>query len=81
MTFLREVRAELRKVTWPPRREIVSSTSALIVATLLIGLFLGIVDFILAKGIQPALTGNAGAMSVATVILFIGILLWVFKSN
>jgi preprotein translocase subunit SecE len=81
LTFLKEVRVELKKVTWPPRREIISSTMALIVATLLIGLFLGMVDLILAKGIQPALSGNAGIMSIATLVLFVGILVWVYKTN
>ena len=81
ITFFKEVKAELKKVTWPPRREIVSSTVALIVATVLIGVFLGIVDIILAKGIAPALAGNAGIMSVVTLVMFVGILVWVYKSN
>ncbi|MBN1356224.1 preprotein translocase subunit SecE [bacterium] len=81
ISFFKEVRVELKKVTWPPRREIISSTMALIVATLLIGLFLGVVDMILAKGIAPALAGNAGIMTVATLVMFIGILVWVYKSN
>ncbi len=79
--FFKEVKLELKKVNWPPRREIVSSTTALIVSTLLIGLFLGIVDFILAKGVQPALTGNAGYMTGVTLALFAGILVWVYKVN
>ncbi len=79
--FLKEVRAELRKVTWPPRKEIFASTSALIVATVLIGAFLGIVDLVLAKGIQPALAGTPSLMSYLTLLLFAVILAWVYKSN
>jgi preprotein translocase subunit SecE len=80
-TFLNEVKIELKKVNWPPRREIIGSTTALIVATILFGIFLGIVDFVLAQGIQPALAGNAGVMTAATVAVFIGILLWVYNAN
>ena len=79
--FLKEVRAELRKVTWPPRKEIISSTSALIIATVLIGAFLGIVDLVLAEGIQPALAGSPSLMSYLTLLLFAVILAWVYKSN
>jgi preprotein translocase subunit SecE len=81
VTFFKEVKIEMKKVTWPPRREIVGSTTALLVATIIIGVFLGIVDLVLAEGIQPALTGNAGIMSAVTLVLFIGILMWVYKSN
>ncbi|MBN1550000.1 preprotein translocase subunit SecE [bacterium] len=79
--FLSEVKTEMKKVTWPPRREIISSTSALIVATVLIGLFLGVVDVVLANGVQPALAGNAGIMTLITVALFVFIFIWVYRSN
>ena len=81
MTFLKEVKVEMKKVTWPPRKEIVSSTTALIVSTLMIAFFLGLVDLILAEGIQPALSGKPNAMSIATIALFGGILVWVFKAD
>jgi preprotein translocase subunit SecE len=81
MDFLKEVRVEMKKVTWPPRKEIIGSTTALLSATVLIGVFLGAVDLVLAKGIQPALAGHAGVMSAITLVIFIGILFWVYKSN
>ena len=81
ITFLRETQVEMKKVTWPPRREILGSTTALLVATILIGIFLGVVDLVLAEGIQPALSGQPNIMSFVTLALFIGILLWVYKSN
>ena len=43
--FLQEVKAELKKVSWPRKRELFDSTVAVIVATLLLGIFIGIVDF------------------------------------
>jgi preprotein translocase SecE subunit len=39
-----EVTAELRKVTWPSRKETVSSTIVVIVTTIIASLFLGIFD-------------------------------------
>lgn len=81
LTFLDEVNVEMRKVTWPSRKEIIGSTTALIIATLLISVFLGIVDLVLAKGVQPALAGSADVWSYITLVIFASILVWVYKSN
>ncbi|RMF87799.1 MAG: preprotein translocase subunit SecE [Nitrospinota bacterium] len=43
--FLREVRMEMKKVTWPSRKETISSTAVVIVVVLLIATYLGVVDF------------------------------------
>ncbi|MBN1878617.1 preprotein translocase subunit SecE [bacterium] len=81
LVFLDEVNVEMKKVTWPSRKEIIGSTGALIVATLMIGVFLGLVDFVLAKGVQPAMAGYADAWSYITLVIFASILVWVYKSN
>jgi len=81
LAFLDEVNVEMRKVTWPSRKEIIGSTGALIVATLMVSLFLGTVDMVLAKGVQPALAGSADAWSYVTLFIFSSILIWVYKSN
>lgn len=49
MEFLREVRAEARKVTWPARKEAIASTSLVLVAVFLIAFFLGLVDLGLSR--------------------------------
>jgi len=49
MVFLKEVRDELKKVVWPTRAETIRLTSVVILVSLLVGLFLGAVDFILTK--------------------------------
>jgi preprotein translocase subunit SecE len=46
--FLKEVRAELKKVTWPTRRELIGSTIVTVVVTVIISVFIGIVDRLLA---------------------------------
>ena len=48
MNFIREAKAELKKVTWPTRRQIWYWTLVVIVFTLCVSLYLGLVDFLLA---------------------------------
>ena len=45
-TFLREVKVEMTKVTWPPRKELITATGAVIVAVIITGIYIGIFDFI-----------------------------------
>jgi len=42
--FLREVKVELKKVTWPSRKQTIGSTAVVIALVMLISLFLGVVD-------------------------------------
>ena len=50
--FLREARVELKKVKWPTRKELIASTAVVIVLTLVVAFFLGLVDFGLIKIIK-----------------------------
>jgi len=45
--FLREARAELKKVTWPGKQQVWYSTLVVIFVTLLVAVYLGIVDMAL----------------------------------
>ena len=45
--FLREVRAEMEKVTWPGRPEVQAATIVIIVLVILLAAFIGGVDFII----------------------------------
>jgi preprotein translocase subunit SecE len=47
--FIQEVRAELKKVSWPTRKELIDSTKVVIIASLLLILFIGLVDVLLAR--------------------------------
>jgi len=53
--FLREVKVELKKVTWPTRKQTIGSTVVAIVLVMIISLFLGIVDMSLTSLIQLVL--------------------------
>lgn len=46
-TFLKEVRLELKKVTWPTRQETIHYTLMVIVISAVTAAFLGGIDFIL----------------------------------
>ena len=47
--FIREVRTELKKVNWPPRKEVVGSTIVVIVSVFILSFFLGVADVVLQK--------------------------------
>ncbi|TLN09895.1 preprotein translocase subunit SecE [bacterium] len=47
--FLREAKAELMKVTWPDRKVAAASTAVVVIVSLIIGIYLGILDVILGK--------------------------------
>jgi preprotein translocase subunit SecE len=44
--FLGEAKIELKKVTWPRRREVVATTSVVLVTVFVFGVFLSTVDLI-----------------------------------
>ena len=45
--FLVDVRAELKKVTWPSRQELIDATKRVLIMTLLIGVVIGVLDRVL----------------------------------
>lgn len=50
--FATDVVDELKKVTWPSRSETVRLTIIVIIVSLIIGLYVGIIDILLAKGLE-----------------------------
>ena len=59
LSFGRESRAEVRKVVWPTRQETIQTTLMVVVAVIIIGIFLWIVDMLLLEAVQ-LLTGQGG---------------------
>ena len=47
--FLREVRVELEKVTWPGRKEVQAATLVIIALVILLAVFIGAVDFVVSR--------------------------------
>ena len=52
LQFFSESYAELKKVVWPDREEVATSTKVVIISTLIFASVLGIVDFLLLAGID-----------------------------
>jgi preprotein translocase subunit SecE len=50
--FLREAKTELKKVKWPTKKELLASTAVVIVLSLLVAFYLGLIDFLLIKIIK-----------------------------
>ena len=45
--FLKETRDELKKVVWPTRNEVIRLTGVVIIVSLIVGIYLGGLDYIL----------------------------------
>ncbi|VVA44571.1 Protein translocase subunit SecE [Candidatus Roizmanbacteria bacterium] len=50
--FATDVVNELKKVSWPSRAETIRLTTIVIIVSLIIGLYVGIIDILLAKGLE-----------------------------
>ena len=53
--FLNEAKAELKKVTWPTPRQTLASTAVVIIIVFIVAIYLGIIDYILAKLVKVIL--------------------------
>lgn len=49
VNFLKEVKAELGKVAWSTRRELIDSTIVVIAVTVIMTVFIGVIDASLSK--------------------------------
>ncbi len=52
MLFLQQVRQESSKITWPTRKETLTSTGMVFVMVILAAIFFMIVDQVLASGVR-----------------------------
>ena len=59
LSFGREARTEVRKVVWPTRQETVQTTLMVVVAVIILGIFLWLIDMMLLNAVQM-LTGRGG---------------------
>ena len=56
--FISETIAELKKVVWLSRREVVYLTSLVLIVVVIVGAFLGVIDFGFAKLIDGLFLGR-----------------------
>ena len=55
LQFLREVKVELKKVVWPSRKQTIGSTVVVLILTMIVSVFLGLVDIGLSSLIRVVL--------------------------
>ena len=72
--YLRETRAELRKVHWPTREEAWNLTKVVLVVTVSMALLLGLLDYLFAQELGGIIAGNTVAIIVLAVIVVGGVL-------
>jgi preprotein translocase subunit SecE len=53
--FFRDVRVELKKVTWPSRDDVTSTTGVVIATVAFFGIYLAIVEWLAQKGLDYVL--------------------------
>jgi preprotein translocase subunit SecE len=57
--FFQEVRQETSKVTWPSRRETLTTTAMVFVMVVIVSVFLSFVDWIIGNAMRLILGGGA----------------------
>jgi preprotein translocase subunit SecE len=57
--FIQEVQQETRKVTWPSRKETVTTTIMVFIMVVIVSVFLSVVDYIIGNGMRLILGGGA----------------------
>ena len=50
--FFKEVKSELKQVTWPTKQEVTRMTTAVVIISLVAGIYLGLLDFGFTKLIE-----------------------------
>jgi len=50
--FLKEVRQEVRKVTWPTKEETIRYSLMVVIASLLVAVYLGGIDYVVAEALK-----------------------------
>jgi len=52
ITFIKETRDELRQVKWPTKDEVIRLTSIVIIVSVLVGVYIGGLDFLFTKTME-----------------------------
>jgi preprotein translocase subunit SecE len=58
--YLKEVRAEIRKVTWPSRQEVLRLSTIVVVVMIVMSAFMAIIDFAFSRLMQAIISLGAG---------------------
>jgi len=66
--YLRETRAELRKVRWPTRQEAWSLTKIVLIVTVSMALLLSLLDYLFAQALKGIISGSTIAIGITVVV-------------
>lgn len=58
--YLKETMAELRKMTWPTKDELMGSTIVVVVVSVIVSVFIGVVDRLLTTAVRAIFGIGAG---------------------
>ena len=72
LRYLRDTRAELRKVTWPTREEAWNLTLIVLGTVIVMAIILGAADYIFGKIMQGIIIGNVVWVVVGVVVVVVG---------
>lgn len=64
--YVKETKAELKKVNWPTRRQVASFTFAIIMVSILMSALLGVFDFAFSSALGQVLLLRKGSAPVST---------------
>ena len=72
--YLRDTRAELRKVHWPTREEAWNLTKVVIIVTVAMAMFLGLLNYLFSREVIGIIDSDPIAIGVVVVVLVAGVL-------
>lgn len=78
-TYIKEVRAEMNKVTWPSREEVVRLTRIVLIVTVLSALVLGGISIALTEYMRIGFANPV--LFIITFAVIIGVTIWQFRDG
>lgn len=79
--YLKETRAELRKVTWPTRQEARTLTTIIVIVTVAMAIFLGALDYVFQIISTGVISGDIIRIVLAVLLLIGGFAAFYFNSQ
>ncbi len=79
--YFKETRAELRKVTWPTREETRTLTTIIVIVTVAMAIFLGLLDYLFQIVVAGVIVGDLLRVGLAVVLLIGGTAAFYFNAQ
>lgn len=79
--YIRDTRAELRKVHWPSRQEAWSLTKIVLAVTISMAIFLGLLDYLFALELTGIIAQESIALGIAVAVVVMSAVVGVVLSR